>query len=305
MDRLTKLTTESQNSKSLNLDMMTTEEMLQLMNEEDQSVPFAINESLPEIVKTVDFVYESFMNEGRLFYVGAGTSGRIGLLDAVECPPTFSTSSEKVQALLAGGPGAMMVAVEGAEDDEDLGAQDLKDKNLTSDDVVIGIAASGRTPYVKGALKYARSIGAKAVSLSSNKDSEISESADVAIEIVTGPEVLTGSTRLKAATAHKMVLNMISTASMVKYGKVYQNLMVDVSASNFKLRERAKKIVCEATGTTYEEAEQVLEQTDCEVKPAIVMILAEVDFQTARELLEKADGFVREAIKNKTNIADK
>ncbi len=203
MKKLTKLTTETHNPKSKQLDQMSTDSILQLMNEEDLLIPKAINKVLPEIEETVEAVYHSFINEGRLFYVGAGTSGRIGLLDAVECPPTFSTLPEKVQAIIAGGMDALMVAVEGAEDDFDLGVHDLKEHGITENDVVIGIAASGRTPYVKGALSYAQKIGAKAISLSSNEGSEISEYADIAIEVITGPEILTGSTRLKAATAHK------------------------------------------------------------------------------------------------------
>lgn len=299
MERLTKLTTETHNPKSVQLDQMTTGSILRLMNEEDSLIPKAINKVLPEIEEAVESVYQSFICGGRLFYVGAGTSGRIGLLDAVECPPTFSTLPEKVQAIIAGGLDAMMVAVEGAEDDYNLGADDLKDHDLNENDVVIGIAASGRTPYVKGALSYARRIGAKAISLSSNEDSEISQYADIAIEVITGPEILTGSTRLKAATAHKMILNMISTASMVKYGKVYRNLMVDVNATNYKLKERCKKIVHEATQVSYTEAEDVLLKTGYKVKPAIVMILADVDYEQAKLLLEQSRGFVREAIKNK------
>ncbi|MFD2639031.1 N-acetylmuramic acid 6-phosphate etherase [Piscibacillus salipiscarius] len=298
MKKLTKLTTETHNPKSKQLDQMSTDSILQLMNEEDLLIPKAINKVLPEIEETVEAVYHSFINEGRLFYVGAGTSGRIGLLDAVECPPTFSTLPEKVQAIIAGGMDALMVAVEGAEDDFDLGVHDLKEHGITENDVVIGIAASGRTPYVKGALSYAQKIGAKAISLSSNEGSEISEYADIAIEVITGPEILTGSTRLKAATAHKMILNMVSTASMVKYGKVYQNLMVDVNATNYKLKERCKKIVHEATNVSYEEAEEVLLKTGFKVKPAIVMILANVDYSQAKLLLEQSQGFVREAIGN-------
>ncbi|MGP4073945.1 N-acetylmuramic acid 6-phosphate etherase [Piscibacillus sp. B03] len=297
MDKLTKLTTESYNEKSTNLDQMTTREILELMNQEDQAIPTVIQHVIPTIEKVVTAVQIAFQNGGRLFYVGAGTSGRIGLLDAVECPPTFSSSPEHVQAVLAGGEQALMVAVEGAEDDEDLGESDLVQKQVKSSDVVVGIAASGRTPYVKGALRYAQKVGATTVSLTSNRGADISEFADYPIEVVTGPEVLTGSTRLKAATAHKMVLNMISTASMVKVGKVYKNLMVDVNASNFKLRERAKNIVCEATGVPYEEATLVLEETGYTVKPAIVMLLAQVNFNEATLLLDQSNGFVREAVK--------
>ncbi|WP_203333733.1 N-acetylmuramic acid 6-phosphate etherase [Planococcus beigongshangi] len=302
MNDITKLVTEKHNPKTMELDQMSVGEILTLMNEENLMLPKAINEVLPEIEKTVEVICNSFSKGGRLFYVGAGTSGRIGLLDAVECPPTFSTDAELVQAVLAGGNGALMVAVEGAEDDEQSGKEDLRNRSLTPDDVVVGIAASGRTPYVKGALQYAQAIGAVAVSLTSNANSEISHYADIRIEVVTGPEVLTGSTRLKAATAHKMVLNMISTTSMVMMGKTYRNLMVDVNASNVKLRERANKIVQEATGVDYKTASQVLQETDHAVKPAIVMLLADVSFSDSLKLLENAKGFVREAIKKNKMI---
>lgn len=297
MDNLTKLATEMYNPKSTNLDQMSTSEILKLMNEEDFLVPKAIQHVLPEVEKVIEAVCKSFQAGGRLFYTGAGTSGRIGLLDAVECPPTFSTDASLVQAVLAGGNNALMVAVEGAEDDEQLAEKEMKTRVLTEKDVVIGIAASGRTPFIKGALQYAKSIGATAVSLTSNKNAEISRGVDIAIEVETGPEILTGSTRLKAATAHKMIVNMISTASMIKMGKVYQNLMVDVNASNYKLRERAKKIVCEATGVDYEVAGRVLSETNFAVKPAIVMLLAEASLEEALCLLDNAKGFVREAIK--------
>ncbi|KIL43450.1 N-acetylmuramic acid-6-phosphate etherase [Jeotgalibacillus alimentarius] len=296
MEMISKLTTEMRNEKSKNLDQMTIDEILELMNEEDKMVPDAVKAVLPEIGQAVAYVKEALLNGGSVFYIGAGTSGRIGLLDAVECPPTFSTSADKVQAVLAGGEASLFKAIEGAEDNQNQGVKDLEVRKVSKRDVVIGIAASGRTPYVKGALEYASFIGAKVVSLTSNKHSEISKYADVAIEVVTGPEVLTGSTRLKAATAHKMILNMISTASMIKFGKVYQNLMVDVNASNYKLKERAKMIVSEATGVPYSEAEHVLEETNYEVKPAIVKILTGTDPETAKSKLIQANGFVREAV---------
>lgn len=296
MEMISKLTTEMKNVKSKNLDQLTTDEILNLMNEEDQTVPYAVKAVLPEISQAVTYVKDVLLNGGSVFYIGAGTSGRIGLLDAVECPPTFSTSADKVQAILAGGEASLFRAIEGAEDNGNQGVKDLEKRHLSNKDVVIGIAASGRTPYVKGALEYASFIGAKVVSLTSNKNSEISKFADIAIEVDTGPEVLTGSTRLKAATAHKMVLNMISTASMIQCGKVYQNLMVDVKASNYKLKERAKMIVSEATGVLYPEAEQVLEETNYEVKPAIVKILTGTDAETAKKKLTQANGFVRNAV---------
>ncbi|MGM8215103.1 N-acetylmuramic acid 6-phosphate etherase [Bacillaceae bacterium W0354] len=297
MDKLTKLTTESYNPKSTNLDELTTREVLTLMNEEDKLIPLAIKEVLPKVEDVVHTVYKAFKKGGRLFYVGAGTSGRIGLLDAVECPPTFSTPVETVQAVIAGGNEALLVAVEGAEDDAEQGKQDLIDRHLNENDVVIGIAASGRTPYVKGALAYGQKVGAATVSLTSNLNAEISEYADYAIEVVTGPEILTGSTRLKAATAHKMILNMISTASMVKLGKVYNNFMVDLSVSNYKLRERAKAIVSEITDVTSDEAAELLEQTNYAVKPAIVMALANLSYEEALLNLERTNGYVKEAIK--------
>lgn len=296
MNRLEKLETERSNAKTNNLDIMTVKEIISAMNEEDQTVALAVQKVLPQIEEAIHIVHKGLSNDGRLLYIGAGTSGRIGLLDAVECPPTFSTSPQMVQAVLAGGFGAVMVAVEGAEDDQELGKSDLKEQHLTTNDVVVGIAASGRTPYVIGALAYAQSVGAKTISISSNLQSAISQYADVDIEVETGPEILTGSTRLKAATAHKMVVNMISTTSMIQIGKVYKNLMVDVHASNFKLKERAKMIVCEATNSTYEEAEQVLVETGFNVKQAIVMILTGSSAEEGKGLLAKANGKVRVAI---------
>lgn len=297
MNNISLLTTEEFNPKSHHLDEMNIKEILELMNEEDQSIPQAVQRVIPQIEETVKKVVKAFESGGSLIYIGAGTSGRIGVLDAVECPPTFSTSPNMVKAVLAGGEGAMFTAVEGAEDDELLGAEDLQKLNVSENDVVIGIAASGRTPYVKGALIYANSCKATTVSLSSNKNSTISEFASIKIEVVTGPEVLTGSTRLRAATAHKMILNMISTTAMVKTGKAYKNLMVDLNASNFKLRERAKKMVCYSTGVSEEEAEHILEETAYDVKLAIVIILTGVDKAKAKKLISETGGFVRDAVK--------
>lgn len=296
MNKLFKLTTEKRNDNSTHIDNMPTLDILKTINNEDISVATKIQNVLPQIEETVDIVYRSLKNGGKLFYVGAGTSGRIGILDAVECPPTFSTPPDIVQAVMAGGARAFEEAVEGAEDDEKLGAKDLEDRNVTELDVVIGIAASGRTPYVAGALQYAGKVGARTISLSSNKDSVISQDAAVNIEVITGPEVLTGSTRMKAATAHKLILNMITTASMIKVGKVYENLMVDLKVSNQKLKERAKGIVSTITEVPYAKAEEVLEQTEYEVKPAIVMIKADVTYQDAKIYIKEADGFVRKAI---------
>lgn len=297
MEKLSLLTTEGSNPKTARLDEMSTIDILQTMNDEDQTVALAVRQVIPQIEKTVEKVVEAFKNGGRLLYIGAGTSGRIGVLDAVECPPTFGTSPDLVKAMLAGGEGAMYQAVEGAEDDEGLGAKDVERLHINRQDVLIGIAASGRTPYVKGALAYARSCGATTVSLSNNENSLISNFADIPIEVITGPEILTGSTRLRAATAHKMILNMISTTAMVKTGKVYQNLMVDLNASNFKLKERAKKMVCTITEVDENRAEAVLAETGYNVKLAIVMILAEVDIGQAKVLIEASDGFVGKAVK--------
>lgn len=296
MNNISKLRTEARNQSSTNIDQLATDEILRVINNEDLLVAQKVQEVIPSIQEAVDAVYASLKNGGRLFYVGAGTSGRIGILDAVECPPTFSTPPHLVQALIAGGMGAIEKAVEGAEDDESQGVKDLQERQLTPEDIVMGIAASGRTPYVIGALKYANEIGANTVSLTSNIGSEISQHANIQIEVETGPEVLTGSTRMKAATAHKIILNMITTTTMIKMGKVYENLMVDVKATNQKLRERAQNILATITSVTKEQAESFLEKSDYQVKPAIIMIETGVDFAEAKEYLQEADGFVREAI---------
>lgn len=280
----------------MNLDEMSVREILQTMNKEDRSVPEAISSELGEIERAVDFAIHSFQNGGRLIYIGAGTSGRLGILDAVECVPTFGVSPEMVQGFIAGGMKAFTVAVEGAEDSAELGKTDLESAGLTNKDTVIGIAASGRTPYVIGALQYAGEKGARTVSISCNKGAEMSQYAEVAIEVETGPEVLTGSTRLKAGTAQKLVLNMISTASMIGIGKAYQNLMVDVQSTNLKLTERSKRIIMEATGVDYSTAEKYYEQAHHHVKTAIVMILLQCSYDEAANKLEATGGFVRKAL---------
>jgi len=287
--------TEQRNQASMNLDQMSIREAIQLMNEQDKKVPEAIEKALPEIEALIEAVIKSFENNGRLIYLGAGTSGRLGILDAVECVPTFGTPPEMVVGLIAGGDTAIKDAVEGAEDSKELAQEDLKELNLTENDIVIGIAASGRTPYVVGGLEYANEVGAQTGSVSNNQETKISEVAAYPVEIITGPEVLTGSTRLKAGTGQKLVLNMISTISMVKIGKAYENLMVDVQATNEKLVDRSNRIVVEATGVDYEEAKNVLEEAET-VKLAIVMILADVSKREANEALKEADGFVRAAI---------
>ncbi|MGE8204910.1 N-acetylmuramic acid 6-phosphate etherase [Heyndrickxia sp. NPDC080065] len=293
---LSTLMTEQTNNRSQNIDRLTTLEIIELMNDEDQTVAVSVKRELPQISKAIELIYESLKNGGRLFYIGAGTSGRIGILDASECPPTFCTPPELIQGIIAGGKGAVFKAVEGAEDSKENGEYDLAEKQLQAKDVVVGIAASGRTPYVIGALEYADRIGANTVALSCNKNAEISNFAKIGIEIIVGPEVLTGSTRLKSATAQKMVLNMLTTATMIKLGKVYGNLMVDLNPSNAKLIERARNIVKKITGVSYTEAAAILNQTDQKVKPAIVMILAGVSLEEANYLLNRTHGFVHKAI---------
>lgn len=292
------LTTELRNEKTAHLDQMAIMDLLKVMNEEDAQVPQAIKYQLPNVEKAVKLVIQSFQKGGRLIYVGAGTSGRIGILDAVECSPTFSAPPEMVKGMIAGGMEAFTKAVEGAEDDPELGKQDLAGCRLTAKDTVIGIAASGRTPYVVGALIYANEVKANTVSISCNRGAKMSRFANVAIELETGPEVLTGSTRLKAGTAQKMVLNMISTASMVGIGKVYQNLMVDLQPTNAKLVERSKRIIMEATGVDYASASCFFEQSNRHVKTAILMILLRCSREDAEKRLNRANGFVDKALSN-------
>lgn len=290
------LVSESRNPATMNLDEMTTLEMVATFNHEDSKVPEAIRAVLPEVAQAVDMAAASFKAGGRLIYLGAGTSGRLGVLDASECPPTFGVPHGLVVGLIAGGPGALLKAVEGAEDSEELGVSDLKNLQITPADTIVGLAASGRTPYVIGALRYARELGCATVAISCNPDSPIAHEAQVAISPVVGPEALTGSTRLKSGTAQKLVLNMISTGAMVKNGKVYQNLMVDVKATNVKLVDRACRIVVEATGAARADAEAALSQTDFEVKPAILMILANISAQEAIQRLTAHHGFLRAAL---------
>lgn len=293
---LENLATEKRNSKTLRLDQLTTAEILAIMNEEDKTVPQAIKQVLPTIEKIVNGVISTFQAGGRLIYLGAGTSGRLGVLDAVECVPTFGVEPSQVVGLIAGGEKAFVQAVEGAEDSMILGETDLKELALTENDYVIGIAASGRTPYVIGALDYAKRNGARTAAVSCNADAAISQHAELAVEVVTGPEVLTGSTRLKAGTAQKLVLNMISTASMIGVGKIYKNLMVDVKPTNEKLVERAKRIIMEATDCDYETAAKFYQLADTHVKVAIVMLLTDSTKLEAIKKLEQANGFVRKTL---------
>ncbi|UUX35007.1 N-acetylmuramic acid 6-phosphate etherase [Fundicoccus culcitae] len=293
---LDKLVTEQRNPDTMHLDQMSVEEMLRIMNQEDRKVPLAIEAALPQIAEVVEKIIASFNQGGRLIYQGAGTSGRLGVLDAAECVPTFGVSPDLVVGLIAGGDKAMTVAVEGAEDSVELGADDLRNLNLTAQDVVVGIAASGRTPYVIGGLEYANSIGATTASIACNLEAEISRYSQYPIEVNCGPEVLTGSTRLKAGTAQKLILNMLSTASMVGIGKVYQNLMVDVQATNLKLEERSKRIIMEATECSYEQAQEALALADNKVKLAIVMLLTGLKREEAEARLEASKGFIHQAV---------
>lgn len=294
---LKNMSTETRNKKTMDLDIMSSLEIVQVMNSEDTQVPLIIKEHLNEIAHAVDWAVDSLSNDNRIFYLGAGTSGRLGVLDAAECLPTFGVPDGTIIGLIAGGESAMIKAVEGAEDNRELGKQDLVDHNLNKNDLVIGLAASGRTPYVIGALNYANEVGCNTVAIACNNNTEIGKIADVAIEVAVGPEILTGSTRLKAGTAQKLILNMISTASMVQVGKAYQNLMVDVVQSNEKLVTRAQNIVMAATGVERAEAKDKITASDGSVKLAIVMILADCSVSEAKAKLSKSDGKVREAIK--------
>ncbi|MFK4899939.1 N-acetylmuramic acid 6-phosphate etherase [Lactococcus petauri] len=293
---LENLTTERRNEESFGLDEMSVSTALEKMNKEDKKVAEAVEKALPMIEPVIEKTIESFNHGGRLIYLGAGTSGRLGVLDAAECVPTFGVEASMVVGLIAGGEKAMTLAVEGAEDDLELGKQDLIDLQLTKNDMVIGIAASGRTPYVIGALDYAKSIGAHTGSLACNMNAEISQHAEFPIEVDCGAEFLTGSTRLKSGTAQKLILNMISTIAMIGIGKVYNNLMVDVRPTNEKLVERSKRIIMEATDCDYETAEKTFIQAGEDVKLAIVMILTNSAKDEAQEKLVQAKGFIKNTL---------
>ncbi len=294
--KLEGMITETRNPDTRNLDRMTPLEIVTAMNGEDKKVPDAVEKVLPEIAELVSLVEEAFNKGARLFYLGAGTSGRLGVLDASECPPTYGVPAGMVVGMIAGGDRALRHPVECTEDDPEQGRRDLEEHALTGKDVVVGIAASGRTPYVLGGLEYAKSLGCHTAAVACNKGSEIGHAAEIAIEVETGPEVLTGSTRLKAGTAQKLVLNMITTASMVRIGKAYENLMVDVVQSNEKLCTRAENIAMDATGVTREEARRAINEAGGSVKTAVTMILAGCDAKTAGKLLKEARGHVREAV---------
>ena len=297
LQTLSTLITEQRNPNSMHVDSLSALEIVQLMNEEDKQVPLAIEKCLPQIAQAVERTVAAFQQGGRLVYIGAGTSGRLGVLDASECPPTFGVSPEMVKGIIAGGERALRHPIEGAEDSKAQALVDLQTIQFSSKDVLVGIAASGRTPYVIGALEYAKSLGSVTVSIASNPNSAMANIVDIAIDTVVGPEVLTGSSRLKSGTAQKLVLNMLTTASMILMGKCYQNLMVDVQASNEKLKARAIRIVMQATDCDKALAEETLKQADQNAKLAIMMILSGLDRAQAEALLEKHHGKLQLALK--------
>jgi len=297
LQTLSTLITEQRNLNSMHVDSLSALEIVQLMNQEDKQVPLAIEKCLPQIAQAVECIVAAFQQGGRLVYIGAGTSGRLGVLDASECPPTFGVSPEMVKGIIAGGERALRHPIEGAEDSKAQAVVDLQTIHFSSKDVLVGIAASGRTPYVIGALEYAKSLGSVTVSIASNPNSAMANIVDIAIDTVVGPEVLTGSSRLKSGTAQKLVLNMLTTASMILMGKCYQNLMVDVQASNEKLKARAIRIVMQATDCDKALAEETLKQADQNAKLAIMMILSRLDRAQAETLLEKHQGKLQLALK--------
>lgn len=294
---LSRLTTERRNPASAHIDSCTTLEMVTIMQQEDSKIAAAIQKILPDIARAIDETSLRLQEGGRLFYLGAGTSGRLGILDASECPPTYGTNPELVQGLIAGGIPAIFRAQEGAEDNPGLAVHDLKEHGFSAKDVLVGIAASGRTPYVVGGLQYAQKIGALTIALACSEHAEIAALADIALTPVTGPEVVTGSTRMKAGTAQKLVLNMLSTGTMIKLGKVYGNLMVDVKASNKKLEERAIRIVMEGSGCERTEAEKALKGADGHAKLAILMVVTGVSAGEGKALLERTSGHLTAAIR--------
>ena len=296
LQTLSTLITEQRNPNSMHVDSLSALEIVQLMNKEDKQVPLAIEKCLPQIAQAVECIVAAFQQGGRLVYIGAGTSGRLGVLDASECPPTFGVSPEMVKGIIAGGERALRHPIEGAEDSKEQAVIDLQTIQFSSKDVLVGIAASGRTPYVIGALEYAKSLGSATVSIASNPNSAMANIVDIAIDTVVGPEVLTGSSRLKSGTAQKLVLNMLTTASMILMGKCYQNLMVDVQASNEKLKARAIRIVMQATDCDKALAEETLKLADQNAKLAIMMILSGLDRAQAEALLEKHQGKLQLAL---------
>ena len=293
------LDTEQCNPATRQIDRLSTLEMVQLINQEDHRCAEAVSRVLPEIAKSVDVIEAQLRQGGRLFYVGAGTSGRLGVIDAAECPPTYGVPSDLVNGLIAGGPLALIKSVEGAEDSREMGKKDLVDRGFSRKDALVGIAASGRTPYVLGAMDYAREVGAPVMALTCCSESEMSRHADITMSPLPGPEVITGSSRMKSGTCQKMILNMLSTCVMVKLGKVYGNLMVDVQATNEKLISRAIRIVQAATGAEESKAQQTLEQCGYACKTAIVMLLLNLDAEEAEKRLQAANGFIARVVERK------
>jgi N-acetylmuramic acid 6-phosphate etherase len=296
LSTLSQLISEGRNPDTMDIDLLSSEEILQRLNQQDQLVPTAIGKVIPQIAQAVDHITQAFKLGGRLVYIGAGTSGRLGVLDAAECPPTFGDPENMVIALIAGGKDAMFKAQEGAEDSKQAASQDLKRIQFCQQDILVGIAASGRTPYVIGALEYGNHLGATTIALSCNPDSPIAKLAHIAISPVVGPEALTGSTRLKSGSAQKLVLNMLTTASMIRLGKSYQNLMVDVQATNEKLRARAIRIVMQATDCDPNRAAHLLSISQNNTKVAILMQLTGINYQQAIEKLSQTEGFLRKAL---------
>jgi len=296
IDELKQISTESQNQDTLDIDLLDAKGILEKINVEDQKVAEVVNGIIPQIAKAVDEIVKAFANGGRLVYIGAGTSGRLGILDAVECPPTFSVSSKQVVGIIAGGNKAIYKAVEGAEDSESFSIDDLKAANLSEKDVLVGIAASGRTPYVISAMKYGKSIGATVVGVSCSYNEKFNQANDINLCAVVGAEALTGSTRMKSGTAQKLILNMLTTASMIRSGKSYKNLMIDVNASNEKLYARAVRIVMQATDCDYDCAKQALDQSENNAKLATLMILTGLSLEQSRDCLAKNNGFLRKAV---------
>ena len=297
-DEIKDLVTESRNERSMHIDRMSVEEVLKIINEEDKSVPFAVEKEIPYIAQAVELIENAFKQGGRLFYVGAGTSGRLGVLDASEIPPTFGADPEMVQGLIAGGQIALIKSQEGAEDDKEKGKTDLMAREISDKDIVCGIAASRRTPYVIGAIEQARTVGASTLYVTCTPRSEMNIQVDVAICPVVGPEVVMGSTRMKAGTATKLVLNMLTSTTMIRMGKVYENMMVDLQMTSKKLEERSKRTVMMVTDLEYEQAAELLEKADGHVKVALVMFLKRCNVKEAKERLHNADGFVYRAIQD-------
>lgn len=296
--QLEKLLTEQRNPNSSEIDLADSRTIVKIINEEDKKVADSVETKLDVIADAIDAIVEKLKIGGRILYFGAGTSGRLGVLDAAECPPTFGTNPETVQGFIAGGKKAMFVAQEGAEDSEQIGEDEVDHLNVTDKDVIIGLAASGRTPYVHGVLKRANSIGCVTVMVTTVSEEQVEVDVDYLVAVPVGPEVLMGSTRMKSATAQKMILNMFTTGAMIRLGKVYENVMVDLQLTNKKLEERAKRIVMSLSGIDYNEASQLLDEADNHVKTALLMALTNVDRKTAEKKLEENDGFIRRALQN-------